>query len=128
MRPSLVAAAWALAIVGCVTAGGSTLAEPNQAGVTGAPALAVPPPLDRSNCTFNGHALYGKIKVVNALADVKVQVVTAFPDLRVQKVSALAGACGQWEMVDSLADTTVELVHAFPDVKIEFVHAFPGIP
>ena len=82
---------------------------------------------DRASCTFEGHRLYGKIRVVGSLADVKVEVVTAFADLRVQKVTAFADSCGEWEMVDGIADTTVEFVKAFGDVKIEFVDAFPGV-
>ncbi len=84
--------------------------------------------LDRASCTFDGHALYGRIKAVDALADVKVKVVTAFPDLRVRAVSALATHCGEWQIVDGIADTTIQFVDAFPDVTIQFVDAFPGIP
>lgn len=129
MRLSLVGLAWALAAAGCgATRGTGTLAKPNLDGAVGAPAAATPAPFDRSKCTFKGHALYGRIKAVSALADVKVQVVTALPDLKVQKVSALADSCGRWQMVDALADTTVEFVTALPDVRVEFVTALPGIP
>src|SRR5512138_3167347 len=83
---------------------------------------------DPGRCTFDGHPLYGRIRIVRALADVKVEVVTAFPDVRVRKVDAFADECGEWEIVDGVADTTVELVDALGDVKVEFVEAFPGVP
>jgi hypothetical protein len=82
--------------------------------------------VNKSNCTFNGHKLYGKIQVVTAFPDVKVQVVTAFPDVKVQKVTAFPDSCGKWQMVTAFPDTKVQFVDAFPDVKIQYVTAFPG--
>ena len=79
-----------------------------------------------SDCTFNGHKLYGKIQEVTAFPDVKVQVVTAFPDVKVQKVNAFPDKCGKWQMVTAFPDTKVQFVTAFPDVKVQYVTAFPG--
>jgi hypothetical protein len=79
-------------------------------------------------CTFQGHALHGRVQVVDAFADVKVKVVDAFPDLRVKKVDAFADSCGEWQLVDSFPDVKVKFVDAFADVKVTFVDAFPGRP
>ncbi|HEY1086750.1 MAG TPA: hypothetical protein VGE37_03615 [Archangium sp.] len=81
----------------------------------------------KSNCTFNGKKLYGKIQVVTAFPDVKVQVVNAFPDVKVEKVNAFPDKCGKWQMVTAFPDTKVQFVTAFPDVKIKYVTAFPGV-
>ncbi len=82
---------------------------------------------NKSNCTFNGHKLYGKIQEVTAFPDVKVQVVTAFQDVKVEKVTAFPDKCGKWQMVTAFPDTKVQFVTAFPDVKIRYVTAFPGV-
>lgn len=81
---------------------------------------------NKSDCTFNGKKLYGKIKEVSSFPDVKVKVVSSFPDVKVQKVSAFADKCGKWEMVSSFPDTKVQFVDSFPDVKIQYVTSFPG--
>src|SRR5512140_3593401 len=81
-----------------------------------------------SDCTFGGHKLYGKVKIVDAFPDLKVQVVTAFPDLNVQKVDNFPDACGKWKMVDTFPDLKIQLVKAFPDITIKYVTAFPGVP
>lgn len=118
----------AVALTACVGITGSHGDGTSRSPSSESPVSAQRPDgFDRASCTFKGHRLYGKIRVVRALADVKVEVVTAFADLRVQKVTAFANACGKWEMVDGIADTTVEFVTAFADVKIELVDAFPGV-
>jgi len=81
-----------------------------------------------SDCTFSGHKLYGKIKLVDSFPDLKVKLVDAFPDLKVQKVDNFPDACGKWKMVDSLPDLKVQLVKSFPDLTIKYVTAFPGLP
>jgi hypothetical protein len=81
-----------------------------------------------SDCTFNGHKLYGKVKIVDAFPDLKVQVVTAFPDLKVQKVDNFPDACGKWKVVDNFPDLKIQFVKAFPDLTIKYVTAFPGLP
>ena len=48
-----------------------------------------------SSCSFNGIPLYGKVKVVDAFADIKVEIVNAFSDLDVQTVDAFADSCGK---------------------------------
>ena len=82
----------------------------------------------KSDCTFNGKKIYGKIQEVTSFPDVKVQVVTAFPDVKVQKVNAFPDKCGKWQMVTAFPDTKVQFVTAFPDVKVQYVDAFPGVP
>lgn len=81
---------------------------------------------DKSSCTFNGKKLYGRIKEVSSLADVRVQVVSSLSDVRVTKVSSLADSCGEWQMVDSLPDTTVQFVSSLADVRIQYVSSLPG--
>jgi len=82
----------------------------------------------KSDCSSNGHKLYGKIKEVTSFPDVKVQVVTSFPDLKVKKVTSFPDKCGLWQMTDSFPDTKVQFVTSFPDVKIQYVDSFPGVP
>ena len=81
-----------------------------------------------SQCTAKGIKLYGKVHVVDALADITVQRVSALADLKVKAVDAFPYNCGEWEWVDSLPDFTVQFVDALPDITIEFVDAFPGRP
>ena len=76
---------------------------------------------------FKGIKLCGRVKVVDAFADIKVQVVDAFADLKVKKVSAFPNNLGEWQFVTSGADFTIQFVDAFPDIKIKFVDAFPGL-
>ena len=76
---------------------------------------------------FKGIKLCGKVRVVNAFADIKVQVVDAFPDLKVKRVSSFPGKIGEWEFVRSGENFTIQFVDAFPDIKIKFVDAFPGL-
>ena len=80
-----------------------------------------------SSCSFNGIPLYGKVKVVDAFADIKVEVVNAFSYLDVQTVDAFADTCGKWQFVDAFPDFKVQFVNAFGDIKIRFVDAFPGL-
>jgi hypothetical protein len=81
-----------------------------------------------ADCTWNGIALKGKVKVVTSFPDVKVQAVGAFPDLKVKIVSSFPDDCGEWSFVESFPDFTVQYVDSFPDVKIQFVESFPGLP
>ncbi len=80
------------------------------------------------DCTFNGIPLHGKVKVVEAFADVEVKVVTAFPDLKVKVVDAFPDRCGEWKFVESFPDFTIKYVDAFADVEVRHVEAFPGVP
>jgi hypothetical protein len=81
-----------------------------------------------ADCTWNGIALKGKVKIVTSFPDVKIQAVTSFPDLKVKVVSSFPDDCGQWSFVESFPDFTVQYVESFPDVKIQFVDSFPGVP
>lgn len=93
--------------------------------------LALPLPAAGGNvaadCTWNGIALKGKVKIVTSFADVKVQQVDSFPDLKVQVVTSFSDDCGEWEFVSSFPDFTIQYVESFPDVKIQFVSSFPGV-
>lgn len=80
------------------------------------------------DCTYNGIALHGRVKVVEAFADIDVQVVDFLPDLRVQTVSYWPTECGQWQFVDVMPDFTIRFVSALPDVRIQFVDFWPGLP
>lgn len=93
----------------------------------GAPLAALAGQLDKSDCTYNGIPLHGKVKIVSAFPDIKVRVVNAFADLSVKKVNAFANHCGEWQIVDSFPDFTVQLVDAFGDVTITWVDSFPGV-
>jgi len=81
---------------------------------------------DKGSCTFNGHKLYGDIRVVSSGADVTVREVTSGADLNVKKVTSGASSCGEWRMVTSGADTTVRFVSSGADVSIRYVTSSPG--
>lgn len=103
----------------------------NMSIAAAAAVLIFLPPLQartvESDCTFKGHKLYGKIKVVTSFADIKVKVVTSFPDIKVKVVSSFPDHCGKWQMVDSFPDVKIQFVESFPDIKIQYVESFPGI-
>jgi hypothetical protein len=101
-------------------------------------AATVPPPaappagpgaafgFDPEACTFNGIPLYGRVKVVTLLADVKIQE-SFMPDLRVQEVRYAADSCGEWQFVEfGPADFTVQFVRLSPDITISFTRWAPG--
>ena len=90
-------------------------------------ALACPATSLAGQCSAKGHRLWGKVKVVNAHADLKVQVVNNFPDLKVQVVNNFPDKCGKWQMVNNFPDFTIQFVNSFPDVKIQYVNSFPGM-
>ncbi len=79
-------------------------------------------------CTFEGHQLWGKVKVVESFPDVKIKVVDSFPDLKVKIVDSFPDDCGEWKLVESFPDVKIKFVDSFPDVKIKFVDSFPGLP
>lgn len=81
-----------------------------------------------ADCTFNGIPLHGKVKVVDAFADIEVKRVDAFPDLKVKVVDAFADRCGEWRFVDAFPDFTIRYVDAFADIEVRHVDAFPGVP
>lgn len=81
---------------------------------------------DPESCTYQGIPLYGRVKVVDFLADFDVRVVDFLPDLRVQIVDYLPISCGKWEFVDFLWDFTVRFVDYLGDIDIQFVDYLPG--
>jgi hypothetical protein len=97
------------------------------AAAAGTPALAGDK-AKKSDCTFKGFKLYGKVQIVEHFPDFKVQVVEHFPDLKVQKVTSFPDSCGKWQIVEHFPDFKIQLVEHFPDLKIQWVEHFPGIP
>jgi hypothetical protein len=83
--------------------------------------------IDKSNCTFHGIPLKGKVKVVNSFADFKVKVVENFQDISIKVVNNFPDDCGKWQFVENFPDFTIQYVSDFPDVKIRFVENFPGV-
>jgi hypothetical protein len=83
-------------------------------------------PIHKSDCTFKGIKLYGRVKVVTSFPDVKVQIVSSFPDLKVQAVKSFPDRCGKWEFVDTFPDFKIQFVTSFSDIKIQYVNSFPG--
>lgn len=82
---------------------------------------------DKGSCSFDGIPLYGKVKIVESMGDIKVKVVTSFPDLKVKMVNSFPDDCGEWQSVESFPDFTVQFVESFPDIKIKYVNSFPGV-
>ncbi len=85
------------------------------------------PPCDLKHCCLKGIPLYGRVKVVKALATFEVKVVSGLADLDVRKVAYTPGRCGEWQFVDALEDFSIEFVDALEDFSIEFVDALPGV-
>ncbi|MEP0749264.1 MULTISPECIES: hypothetical protein [unclassified Coleofasciculus] len=83
--------------------------------------------INKATCTYNGKPLYGKIKIVESLPDIKVKIVSSSPDLIVEPVTAFPQRCGQWQFVESFPDLKVQIVENFPDIQIQFVNNFPGV-
>jgi hypothetical protein len=79
-----------------------------------------------TDCTHEGIALRGRVKVVDSFADVKVRIVTDVPDLRVKWVDQFPDDCGEWQIVESFPDFTIQFVESFADVDIRIVESFPG--
>ena len=79
------------------------------------------PGINKDNCTYvtkDGKTfnLYGKVKIVDSVPDIKVQFVDSFEDLDVKLVDAFPDQCGK-----------VKLVESFPDIKVKIVDSFPGV-
>ncbi len=79
-----------------------------------------------SGCYFNGVPMWGKVQVVDYLADFDVQVVDYLADLDVQAADYIADSCGEWVFVDYVPDFTVRFVSYVPDFTIRFVDYLPG--
>jgi hypothetical protein len=82
--------------------------------------------IDKSNCTFHGIPLKGKVKVVTSYPDIKVKVVDNFEDISVKVVTNFPDECGKWQFVENFPDFTIQYVENFEDVKIKYVENFPG--
>lgn len=78
-------------------------------------------------CYFEGHRLYGDVKVVEYGADIRVQRVDYAPDIRVKQVDYGAYGCGEWHFVDFGGDFSVEFVDYAPDLRVQFVDYSPGM-
>lgn len=83
--------------------------------------------IDKTNCTFHGIPLKGKVKVVTSFPDFKVKVVENFQDISIKVVNDFPDDCGEWQFVDNFPDFTIQYVENFEDVKIKFVENFPGV-
>ena len=79
-----------------------------------------------TDCTHEGIALHGRVKVVDSFADVKVRIVTDVPDLRVKWVDQFTDDCGEFQLVQSIPDFTFHFVESVADVDIRIVDSFPG--
>lgn len=83
--------------------------------------------VNRFTCSYQGKPLYGRVRFVESLQDIKVKVVTTSPDLRVKMVTSSTNRCGEWEIVDFLPDLKVQFVETLPDIEIQFVENNPGV-
>jgi hypothetical protein len=90
--------------------------------------LAFSNPFSKFDCTYEGKKLYGTVKFVEDLADIRVRVVTSLPDLRVQPVVNFPNKCGQWQLVEGSPHLKVQVVDSLANLKIRFVEELPGIP
>ena len=82
--------------------------------------------IDKTNCTFHGIPLKGKVKVVTSNADFKVKIVDNFQDISIKVVNNFPDDCGKWQFVENFPDFTIQYVENFEDVKIKLVENFPG--
>ncbi|MBD5402513.1 hypothetical protein HDR58_06910 [bacterium] len=79
------------------------------------------------SCSYKGIPLYGRVKVVDSLADFNVRRVSSMEDLKVKQVSSFANSCGRWQFVDSFPDFTIKYVDSIADFSIRFVDSLEGI-
>lgn len=80
-----------------------------------------------SDCTYQGIALHGRVKIVNTNADFTVKIVNFEPSLRVKRVKAAPTACGEWQFVDTAPDFTIKFVDFMADFTIQYVEFLPGL-
>lgn len=80
------------------------------------------------DCTYNGIPLYGRVQVVEFMADFTLQKVPFRPDLRVQNTVFSPNKCGEWQFVEFMPDFTIQYVEFSPDFTIQMVDFFPGLP
>ena len=80
----------------------------------------------QADCTYGGVPLYGKVEVVDFMADFDVKVVDFMADLDVQEVDFMPTSCGKWQFVDFMPDFSVRFVDFMPDFTIKFVDFMPG--
>lgn len=78
-------------------------------------------------CQFNGHTLFGKVRVVEFGEDIKVRVVTFSQDIKVRIRQHFASDCGQWVYVDFGEDFKIRYVDFAEDIKIRFVNFSEGL-
>lgn len=86
--------------------------------------------IDKKACTITKDGktfkLYGKIKFVEAFADIKVQIVSSFPDIKIKFVDNWADSCGKFIISDNWPELKVQIVTSFPDLKVSIVENWPG--
>jgi hypothetical protein len=87
----------------------------------------------KCDCTYQGLALIGKVKYVDALGfpDVKVHVVTTLlADLYVKEVPFNPTRCGEWQVDNFLPDFKVQKVGPteLADFSIQYDLFQPGLP
>ncbi len=80
------------------------------------------------DCTYNGIPLYGRVQVVDFMADFTVQKVSFLPDLRVKDTPSFPSQCGEWQFVEFMPDFTIQYVDFLPDFTIQMVDFAPGLP
>ncbi len=81
-----------------------------------------------ADCKAKGHALWGRVQVVDHFADLDVKVVQHFADLKVRWVEHFADGCGRWQRVEHFPDLKIRFVDHFADVEIQLVDHFEGLP
>jgi hypothetical protein len=85
-----------------------------------------PKPFDKSACTWKGKKLYGKVRIVDSLEDVRIRFVDSLEDFRVRIVDHyLQDRCGLWRYVDSLEDLRVRIVDSGEDLRVRLVDYDP---
>lgn len=72
--------------------------------------------------------IFGRIRIVEKIADFDVRIDNRWPDLRVKIVDSLANECGEWELVTYAEDFTIRFVDFGEDFTIQFVDEFEGLP
>ena len=73
--------------------------------------------------------VFGRIRIVEGIADFDVKIDNRWPDLRVKIVdNGLPNEPGEWEIVTFAEDFTIRFVDCCEDFTIQFVEEFEGVP
>lgn len=110
-----------------------TLAATIQIQPKSAAPSATPLPSDSASpesgkgCSYDGIAMYGRVRVVSAGARFKIRIVRSNAMLQVKSVARQPANCGEWQFVSSKPNFTVQIVLSGEDFTISLKGQRPRV-